>query len=372
MKHAIRFVCLLVAGFAFLTFTFSRADEEVRDRLQTAKKQDDPRQRPTGATKDASGPVGHVQDAPKSTGPVTKPADAPKVGGTVAPKADPKKTAPTKFVQLLKDKAGKPLYLQTAVVRYVSAKGDSDLVVDLVGVVHVADRKYYNKLNKLFEDYDSVLFELVMPKGTKVPKGGKKGSSNPLSMLQDIMTLVLQLDLQTKCIDYTCTNFVHADLSPQEMADLIAKRGDNALSLTLSIAADILREQNKMADKVGANAGQSLPDPFKLLLDPQAPSKLKAMMAEQMEQMADGTGLGKTLNQLLIDDRNAACMKVFDKQVAAGKKKIAIFYGAAHMPDFERRLIQDHGMKRQSVQWYDAWDLEPRQVNVLDLLKYLN
>jgi hypothetical protein len=91
-----------------------------------------------------------------------------------------------------------------------------------------------------------------------------------------------------------------------------------------------------------------------------------------MEQMADGTGLGKTLNQLLIDDRNAACMKVFQQQLARGKKKIAIFYGAAHMPDFERRLIQDHGMKRQSVEWYNAWDLAPKQINALDLLKYLN
>src|SRR5262249_55262979 len=151
-----------------------------------------------------------------------------------------------------------------------------------------------------FEDYDVVLFELVMPKGAKVPKGGGKGD-NPLAMIQNLMTVVLQLDLQTKCIDYTAKNFVHADLSPKELADSIAKNGDNALTMILKVAAEILAEQNKM--KPGPAPGGDI-DPLKLLTDPQGPSKLKLMMAEQMAQMADGTGLGKTLNRLLIDERN--------------------------------------------------------------------
>lgn len=374
MKRAIKFVCLVVAGLAFLTFTFSRADEEVRDRSKTALQQENPRQeRPQGVEggKNATAPIGQEQPAPKNTG--NKPSDPPKNGtGPVIELPGKKKLPSSKFVQIKRDKDGKAKFLQTAVARYVPAKGNKDLVVDLVSVVHIGERKYYNQLNKLFEDYDAVLFELVMPKGAKVPKGGGKGSGNPLSMLQEMMTMVLQLDLQTKCIDYTCTNFVHADLSPKEMGDLMEKRGENALTLTLSIAADLLREQNKMQNKINPNAGTPLDDPFKLLMDPQAPSKLKAMMAEQMEQMADGTGLGKTLNQLLIDDRNAACMKILQQQIVQGKKKIAIFYGAAHMPDFETRLIQDYGMKLQNVQWYNAWDLEPRQMNMLDLLKYLN
>jgi hypothetical protein len=359
MKRAIRCVCLLVAGFAFLTFTYSRADDQVQRERQPGPQ--DPRPLRVPGTEPGKG----------SSGPLQPKQEAPKPG--VAPAAGKQKYEPTKFVQIKRDQNGKPLFMQTAIARYVpekAAKGQEGLVVDLVSVVHIADRKYFDKLNTRFEDYDAVLFELVMPKGAKVPKGGPKGGGNPLSMLQDMMTLVLQVDLQTRCIDYTCTNFVHADMSPEELAASIQKKGDNSLSLILSIAADLIREQNKMQGKA-VKPGMDF-DPLSLLTDPQGPAKLKIMMAEQLEQMADGTGLGKTLNQLLIDERNAACMKVYQQQVAAGKKKIAIFYGAAHMPDFERRLIEEFGMKRQNLVWYDAWDLTPKAINPIDLLKFLN
>jgi hypothetical protein len=82
------------------------------------------------------------------------------------------------------------------------------------------------------------------------------------------------------------------------------------------------------------------------------------MMAKQFEDADEEGGLGKTINQLLVQDRNKACLKVLQQQLTAGKKKIAIFYGAAHMPDFERRLKEDFGMKRVGNDWYKAWSLE--------------
>jgi hypothetical protein len=185
------------------------------------------------------------------------------------------------------------------------------------------------------------------------------------------MTMVLQLDLQTSCIDYTCTNFIHADLTPDEMAEKIKKRGDTPLTIGLSVLADMLREANLREMKAKENPGLQQPDLdlLALLSDPEAPSKLKKMMAEQLEQQADGTGLGKTIETILIDDRNAACMKVLQKELVGGKKKIAIFYGAAHMPDFERRLVEDFGMRRQGEEWLTAWDLRPRPINLFRLLE---
>ena len=37
--------------------------------------------------------------------------------------------------------------------------------------------------------------------------------------------------------------------------------------------------------------------------------------------------------------------------------KIAIFYGAGHMPDIEKRLIADFGMKHDGERWLEAWNL---------------
>lgn len=278
-----------------------------------------------------------------------------------------KKPAAPKFVRLLKDKKGKPLALQTAVFRYVPAQGDSKLVVDLVGAVHIGDRAYYSKLNKHFEQYDAVLYELVAAEGNRIPQDRRNNGDNPLSFLQKAMRMILALDSQLECVDYTCTNFVHADLSPEEMFKAIEKRGDTPLTLTLSIAADLLREQNLKQMQLEQNPQQGEDfDPLGALLDPQGPNKLKAVMAEQLAGMSD-SALGKTINTILIDDRNAACMKVFQKELVNGKTKLAIFYGAAHMPDFDRRL-RELGLRRQSIQWFTAWDLRPRQMNLLDLI----
>ena len=66
---------------------------------------------------------------------------------------------------------------------------------------------------------------------------------------------------------------------------------------------------------------------------------------------------------MLIDDRNAAAMQVFQTELAKGTKRIAIFYGAAHMPDFECRLRKDFGLKPKGQQWLTAWDLKSGKKN---------
>ena len=52
---------------------------------------------------------------------------------------------------------------------------------------------------------------------------------------------------------------------------------------------------------------------------------------------------------------------MLDKQLAAGKKKIGVFYGAGHLPDMEKRLLADFGLKRDSESWLVAWSLEPKK-----------
>jgi hypothetical protein len=49
---------------------------------------------------------------------------------------------------------------------------------------------------------------------------------------------------------------------------------------------------------------------------------------------------------------------VLRKELAAGKSKIAIFYGAGHMPDLQKRLRDDFGMKPVGTRWLAAWNLQ--------------
>jgi hypothetical protein len=62
----------------------------------------------------------------------------------------------------------------------------------------------------------------------------------------------------------------------------------------------------------------------------------------------------------IIDHRNAKCMEVLREEIAKGKRNIAIFYGAGHLPDMQQRLTSDFKMKRGGQDWYEAWSLSKR------------
>jgi hypothetical protein len=212
------------------------------------------------------------------------------------------------------------------------------------------------------------LYELVAPKGTRIPRGGRPATDNPLLLVQKIATLVLNLDLQTEQVDYTAKNFVHADMSPADIAEGIRKRGDDSTTIFLNIAADLIRQYNLQSAKK-PTAGDSAPDLLALLGDPAGPSKLKRMLAEQLAALEAPEGaLGRTINRILIRDRNQAALDVLDKERAKGHKKLAIFYGAGHMPDFERRLRADYGLQQVKTEWLAAWDLRLREIGLEDML----
>jgi hypothetical protein len=241
--------------------------------------------------------------------------------------------------------------METAVVTYTSDKRPGVEIV-LVGAVHVGDKTYYDELNKLFETYDVVLYELVAPEGTRVPKGGRKGpSSHPIGMMQDGMSSVLELSHQLACVDYTKKNFVHADMSPDEFSKTMEDRGESFFQMFMRM----------MGSGIAQNAAGNGTSDAALLLALFSKNRalaLKTVMAEQFESLGgamaalDG-GSGSTI----ITERNKRCFAVLDKQLAAGVKHIAIFYGAGHLPDMERRLEADYGFRRGSEKWITAWQL---------------
>jgi hypothetical protein len=196
-----------------------------------------------------------------------------------------------------------------------------------------------------------VLYELVAPEGNKPPKGAEIRSDSPVALLQQGVKLFLRLKYQLEVIDYQKANFIHADLSPEGMKKAMKERGDDEMTIILGVIADMLRKRNLDADKPE-------PQPPDIsLTDLLNPMKFKRMMAQQFEDAGGDVSLGGTINRLLVEDRNKACIKVLQQQLTAGKKKIAIFYGAAHMPDFDKRLKEDFGMKRTESEWITAWNL---------------
>ena len=78
--------------------------------------------------------------------------------------------ASTQFARIRKDEEGRPVALQLAIVTYAPRDNPDNLSVDLVGAVHIADRSYYEALNARFQEYDALLYELVVQEGAPLPK----------------------------------------------------------------------------------------------------------------------------------------------------------------------------------------------------------
>jgi hypothetical protein len=255
------------------------------------------------------------------------------------------------FIRIQRNENRDPVALQTAIAKYVPAGGEKSVEIDLVAVVHIGEKAYYERLNKEFGKYDAVLYELVAPEGKKPPKASEEKSDNPVAMLQQGMKLFLRLEHQLEVVDYRKANFIHADLSPEGMKKAMKERGDDQTTIVLGVIADFLRKKNLDGDKPEPQA------PDISLADLLNPKKFKRMMAQQFEDAGGDVSLGGTINKLLVEDRNKACIKVLQQQLTGGKKKIAIFYGAAHMSDFDKRLKEDFAMKRTESEWITAWNL---------------
>ena len=258
----------------------------------------------------------------------------------------------SRFIRLRRSDDQRPAAMETAVARYSSAKRPG-VGVDLIGAVHVGDKAYYDELNKLFEGYDVVLYELVAPEGTRVPKGGRtERSTHPIGMMQEGMSSVLELSHQLRCVDYTKQNFVHADMSPEDFNKTMEERGESFFQMFLRLMG------TGIAQNAAGAGGASDAALLMALFSKDRALALKTVMAQQFESLdgsmsaLDGPG-GSTI----ITERNKRCFEVLDQQLAAGKKRIAIFYGAGHLPDMERRLTADYGFKRSGESWLSAWRL---------------
>ena len=280
--------------------------------------------------------------------------DAPKPA--VAPGADG-----NRFIRFLED--DQHGQLQTAVTSYENAQG---IAVDLVGAVHLADPAYYARLNKTFGAYDVVLFEMVG--GDKEPAAGNGDGLPPraqdpaavlLRSVQLMVTNLLKLQHQFEGIDYKARNFVHADVSWDQFRKLQAERNETFLTL-LQRAVKSQRDEAKQAEGKQPAAGEDdLQSILALVaaLQDGDPSGLKLMMARQFEgaERTIGAFEGEK-GSVIIAERNKIVIEKLEEQMKAGRKKVAVFYGAGHYPDLDKRLT-GMGFRQTRHEWRTAWDI---------------
>ena len=223
-----------------------------------------------------------------------------------------------------------------------------------MAAVHVGSGSYYETLSRLFKEYDAVLYELVAPENARVPRPGRK-PAGAIGSAQQGLTKLLGLEFQLEAIDYAAPNFVHSDLSPKEFDAAMAKRGESWWSMFMKLMQESMaRAHTRKAPASDIGVG----DLFGIFFGSDREVRLRLIMAEQFTDMDVLTAaFGGEAGSTLITDRNAAAIDVLRDKIGRGRRRIAIFYGAAHMDDFDRRLRQEFGLQPGETIWLEAWDL---------------
>ncbi len=276
-----------------------------------------------------------------------------------AQNATPAATAPSrqaqKFLRFVDDghQGGE---LQSAIV---TLKRRDGITLDLIAAIHIADKDYYAELNTRFKAYDAVLYEMVKPKDAPAPTHEALAeSTSTISMLQRFMKNSLQLDFQLDDIDYTRPNFIHADLDSETFYRLQAERGESMLSLLLNTMMHALASPPAVDPNSPPPPEPTLADLIRIFTDPDGPRLAKLILARQFNDIERiMSGLAGPNGSVILTERNKAALKALTAAIADGHKHIAIFYGAAHMPELESHAVKEFHFQPVKATWITAWKM---------------
>ena len=248
----------------------------------------------------------------------------------------------------------------------VAFRNDKGVTVRLVSAVHIGEEAYFQGLQQSFAETEVVLYEMVKAAGSGPPVKGQRSDSG-ISKLQHFLKDTLNLSFQLDEIDYTRRNFVHADLDAETFQKLQAQRGESFATMMLSAL------MKSLSNPAAMRSFEDEPvDMFDLMTRPDGERQIKLLLARHLGDIEkEAMGLDMLNGTVILTERNKAVMRELTKQLKAGKKDIAIFYGAAHMPELADAL-EIRGFEPAQTKWRAAWDVKIRKDQPSAFQKFMN
>ncbi len=176
--------------------------------------------------------------------------------------------------------------------------------------------------------------------------------------LQRELARMLGLEFQLDRIDYAQPGWVVSDMTFAQLEQAFKRRGVNDGMVQGSLrggglSGDAIGTVMTIMKFMDAASGGSASEAVKLLMVQVLGSKV----ATQGEMLGEE-------GKVILDDRNEVVWADLQRRLgAAPPQRIAVFYGAAHMADFARRLVESDYTAGE-VTWSTTLSADPRRAGI--------
>jgi hypothetical protein len=147
----------------------------------------------------------------------------------------------------------------------------------------------------------------------------------------------------------------------------MSERGESMLSMMFDMMQQTARQQRAQAAERDGGDDAPAAKAFDLVAafrSGEGRHLMRMTFGRQLEQVEGMMAGGK--GSTLLEGRNEKCLEVLQRELQAGKKRLGVYYGAAHFPHMERRLVGDLGFAKAGHEWLVAWDCRKRPDPKLD------
>lgn len=266
--------------------------------------------------------------------------------------------------------------LQIAVRQLLPPKEGAP-VLWLVGASHIGETNYYAALQKHLDAQALVLFEGVQEQSARgegegrdgeAPAPGRKMEADE-SSLQFTLAKSLGLAFQLSAIRYDRPHFRNSDMTLEQIARVLSggrartsRAGDPAAGSSAQSSREfaVLMQVMDGGTFLGAMANGIA----RLLgSSPKLQAMTKLMLVELLGNLQDDIAeMGalppdlKRLLTVLLHARNGVVLRDIKAELnkAEPAKSIAVFYGAAHLSDLEKRIRDELNYRAGEEQWLPA------------------
>ncbi len=276
--------------------------------------------------------------------------------------------------------------LQIALRKFVPAQ-KAGPVIWLAAVMHVGEPEYYRALQHFLDAQTVVLYEGINPdaRPRRVPAATAAAGAEPIIpaapqtgtnagySMQSALARCLGLVFQLEAIDYDRTNFLNSDLTILQIQRIMAEGRppaapgqEGGANVSFNALLQIMDGSSFLGSlfKIGMEFIATSP---KL----QAVAKLTLIEAVGRLQgdLSDLQGLPedwKHLVKVLIEARNRHLLADLNAKLKTipASGSIAVFYGAGHMDDLEKRITGDLHYRSADEIWLSAFSVDLRQSGI--------